>query len=343
MAILYDIPAHLIEAVHAGTARLIGATIRDAVSGQILGHVQQAEVLEGILAQATGTVLPLAGMVFPPLGTAMKIADIVLEVRQVQQLSEVQQTLSLLQGLEIASLAASGLNLGVSVVGFAVILKKLNSIEGRLKVIGDQIDKVTADRRRDEVGKIFVEIRRSVGEIEALSHYSQPGLPGSLVRDRLLARAGDLEFYYIQCLEAFEGKGLSLEGLDYLWTLSGAMELCYDTAANALFEADELEAARQICLHHAHALLHLSARETADGLARLFAADTKSVATFAERYSEAWPYAEKLISSVRNSALAMASRSEIADTLIAKSASGPGYMAEVRSEKQRPLLFLPAA
>lgn len=80
-----------------------------------------------------------------------------------------------------------------------------------------------------------------------------------------------------------------------------------------------------------------------DGLARLFAADAKSVDELSGRYSEASPYAEKLVSGLRDFALAMASRSELADTLIAQSVSGPEYMAAVRAEKERPLLFLPAA
>lgn len=226
MEIRYVIPPHLSEAYQSGAARLIGATIRDAASGKILGHVQQAEGLDGVLAKLTGTAPFFAGTAFPPLGLAMKAGSLFLDIQQSRQLAEIQRTLSLLQGLQVANLAISGLNLGVSVVGFAVVLKKLNVIEGRLKEIGDQIDKVTADRRKDEIGKIFVEIRRSLGEIDGLSHYRQPGLSASLVRDRLLAKAGDLEFYYIQRLETAESRGLSLEDLDYLWTLAGAMGLC---------------------------------------------------------------------------------------------------------------------
>ncbi len=342
MDFLYRIPSHLIEAYQSGAVRLIGATLRDTVTGQILGHVQQTGALDNVLANAAGKAMSFAGTAFPSLGLAMKAGRILLDIQQDRQLTEIQQALSLLQGLQVASLAISGLDLGVSAVGFAIVLKKLNVIEGRLKVIGDQIDKVTADRRKDEIGKIFVEIRRSLGEIDGLSHYKKPGFSASLVRDRLLARASDLEFYYIQRLEGTEGRGLSLEDLDYLWTLAGAMALCHDAAANALFELDELDAARKICLQHAHGFLNISGRETVDGLARLFAAEAKTVDEFSERYSEANPYAEKLVSGLRDFALAMVSRAELADTLIARSISGPQYMAMVRAEKEQPLLFLPA-
>ena len=57
----------------------------------------------------------------------------------------------------VGPLAVAGLGLGVSVVGFSIMLKRLKGIEAHLGTIEAKIANVTSDRRADDVRMIFAD------------------------------------------------------------------------------------------------------------------------------------------------------------------------------------------
>lgn len=107
----------IVEGIKSGLFKVWGGVVRYAAGhpkgGQIVGHLQ-----------------------FP--GDAAQAAEQLAMLQQT--LSGVEGALGALQSLQYANLALSGLNLAVSVAGFAIVCKKLNGISEQLQRQSDKLD-----------------------------------------------------------------------------------------------------------------------------------------------------------------------------------------------------------
>lgn len=107
----------IIEGIRSGLYTVWGGVVRVAKGnpsgGQIVGHLQ-------FPSDAGQTSEQIAGLQ--------------------QALSGAQESLGVLQNLQYANLALSGLNLAVSVAGFAIVCKKLNGISEQLQQQSEKLD-----------------------------------------------------------------------------------------------------------------------------------------------------------------------------------------------------------
>ncbi len=162
--LLYEIPGKLVGQVHSRSAEVIGAVIKDKATGQILGHVQPTSVLETFMGSAIQGASSTISQGFNPLGLVAAVQNEQIK----SQLRDLNSAFGVMQTLQVSTLAVSGLGLGVSVVGFAVMLKRLNAIERHIGKLSDKIDQVTADRRSDNLETIFADIATDLDTIETL-------------------------------------------------------------------------------------------------------------------------------------------------------------------------------
>jgi hypothetical protein len=124
MPLIFEVPAALSNPL---IYERVGAVIKETASGKIVGHIQQMggwDLLRHV---------PIPGG--NPLGLAT-------EAIQMTQLASIQQTLNTVQTLATVGAVASVASLGVSIAGFAVVLKKLNRMEGKLDQMLAQTTKV---------------------------------------------------------------------------------------------------------------------------------------------------------------------------------------------------------
>ena len=120
----------IIKGLQTGAMEIFGGVIRIAKgqdgAGQIVAHLRfpdQQEALQNSLSQ---------------LQQAMS-----QQLGQVQNgLSSIQSSINILQGLQVANLALSGLNLAVSVAGFVIVCQKLNAIAATLKQHSQKLDMI---------------------------------------------------------------------------------------------------------------------------------------------------------------------------------------------------------
>lgn len=107
----------IIEGIRSGLYHVWGGVVRYAAGnprgGQIVGHLQ-----------------------FP--GDAAQAAEQLAKLQQA--LGGVEGALGVLQNLQYANLALSGLNLAVSVAGFTIVCKKLNGISEQLHQQSEKLD-----------------------------------------------------------------------------------------------------------------------------------------------------------------------------------------------------------
>lgn len=107
----------ILEGIRSGLYTVWGGVVRysagNPMGGQIVGHLQ-----------------------FP--GDAGQASEQIARLQQA--LSGAQESLGVLQNLQYANLALSGLNLAVSVAGFAIVCKKLNGISEQLHQQSEKVD-----------------------------------------------------------------------------------------------------------------------------------------------------------------------------------------------------------
>jgi hypothetical protein len=118
----FEVPDRFVTGVTSGMLRRIGTTLRDRINGRIVAHLQETRLLQQMLGGAVGT----GGK---PLGLLLSVAQFSSSIWANVQLEQIKSMLITLGMLNAASLAASVAGIGVSAVGFAVVLKRLAGLE----------------------------------------------------------------------------------------------------------------------------------------------------------------------------------------------------------------------
>jgi hypothetical protein len=130
MPIPMMIPAEFLQPVLDGRYLRYGCIIKDVASGQIVGHLKELSGLSRVLSN-----IPIR----PLLGSAAVIAEGGRFLDTQHQLRQIRQILEQLQMVSSIGAVASVAGLGVSVAGFAVVLKRLDRLEHGLNQGMDRI------------------------------------------------------------------------------------------------------------------------------------------------------------------------------------------------------------
>lgn len=334
--LLYAIPPSLLARAATGQVQLFGAILKDSATGQIVGHVQQTGLLGQMLSGAAG----MASTPFLPLQMAANMAG---DGMILSKLADMNETLNLLQVLQVGSLAVSGVGLGVCIAGFAMVLKRLKAIEAHLAGLVQKIDAVTADRRADELRLLFADIATALDDVETLTLRRRQTATGEAAQRELAQCAGRLEVHFRNHADRLRKEVVTEADLDALWSVAAAIRLCHEAGSRALFQIDELDAASGLTARQAQRYLDLSRPLSPDGLARRIAAESATASEFAAARTAATPAATTLVRGLREAAAAIISQSALAADLSARRISGPAYLDSVQQMADVPLVYLPAA
>lgn len=337
MILLRAVPPEFVEGVLSGAYRVTGSVVREVSSGRGVAFLQETSVLQSIFGSALkGVGASLEGG-FSPLGLIAVVQNQQIKSR----LAEVQSSLALLQSLQVGTLALSGVGLGVSIAGFAMVLKRLKGIENHLSLIEAKIDQITKDRRSDDLRMIFADISTQLSTIEALASRTRKTNVAEAAEQALATSAGRLEVHFRQQSEGIHNGNLKPDAIEVLWSLAAAIRICHEAGLRALFSIDELEAARHLAARRAASYMSLGEGLSPDAIARVLAHQAADYRSYADARVAALPQAEVFVRGMRDSVAAIASQAELAGHLIAVGGSGPSYLAELEAEKTAPLLLLP--
>lgn len=325
--LLYDIPPALRFAMDNGGAQLFGAIIKDTTTGQILGHVQQTAALPKLLETVAGTALNG----FSPLSAISVVQNETLR----RGVAALQEGMVLMQGLQFGTLALSGLGLGVSVAGFAVMAHKLNGIDKRLDQIAGAIGQITTERREDEVGTILSHLSSDLANVDSLTTRNDPSQAATSLQLSLDRHAQQLATYFRREADVTGRDSIQLDQIDRLWSLAAAIRLCQEASLQALFATNDLRTAEAHATRFLQDQMALAEAVSPDALSRLAvrggAARDLSLAQTAQ-----------LAQGLRGGVMTLAGQGSIARVLQAQGVEGIGYLRELREEHSRPLAFLPA-
>lgn len=168
--ILTKIPDSLAPLIESGAAYIRGVNVHDAATGLIKGQLQQTGQLTQQLTEAAATgdpALAIIKLTSAVVGNFQKEILRRQNIDIVERLGKISKQLDALagqvRGVQILSgvgAAASVLNLGVSVAGFVLVLRRLDGMGERIDEIGEKVfaahdrtykvDVITALRRSEE-------------------------------------------------------------------------------------------------------------------------------------------------------------------------------------------------
>lgn len=164
--------------------------VKDAISKQVVSHLQPAGALTKVLASVTGG----------PLGAL----DAVSSVAANAQLIQIKSLLETLQTVATIGAAASVLNLGVSIGGFALVLSKLRAMDAKLDGIARQLDAIARTLDTDFRAKGYSALNRAESAFE---------LSSSAERKRYWQEAErDLDYLVQHSFQKLVGLGLDDPG-----------------------------------------------------------------------------------------------------------------------------------
>jgi len=186
-----QVPAEFLAKLQSGELIRYGAILKDAVSGQIVGHLKEA----GNLASMMST-LPVS----PVLGVLSVAGDIVQSV----QLKKIQETLNVLQTTASIGAVASVASLGISVVGFAVVLNRLKQMDSKLESMDGSIQAIKKVLDQLDMKYELMTMARLQAAVERLSL----GVDATGRRNTLLAEANkefsDLRHFFYQLISKLQ-------------------------------------------------------------------------------------------------------------------------------------------
>lgn len=111
----FEVPLHLQPGIDSGILTRFGAIIKNTQTGKIVAHLQETGVGQQVISS-------LASSPFSALETVSSLAANA-------QLVQLKKMVKSLQVLQYANLGIGLAGIGVTVVGFAVVSKKLNNIK----------------------------------------------------------------------------------------------------------------------------------------------------------------------------------------------------------------------
>ena len=143
---LMTVPATLLADVASGAAYVTGALVKNGATHQILAHLQPTSLLSHAFSlAASGPLAPL---------------QLISTLGQSFQLFKIQQMLDTVRTVASIGAAASVLNLGVSVGGFALVLSALKQADAKLDAIQTAVQALTRNADAAFFARITTTLRR---------------------------------------------------------------------------------------------------------------------------------------------------------------------------------------
>ncbi|WP_029913826.1 hypothetical protein [Pelobacter seleniigenes] len=302
----------------------VGTLIKDASSGRIVAHVQET----GLAQKVVGSAINIP---FAPLSTVSSVGANI-------QLTVLQKMMVTMQILQYASLGATLVGIGVSVVGFKVMVGRFNQMQSQIDDLANTMNQQFRDLEARSLREHQSRAVSLFDEAEIASSFSSPRtewirLSHSLAEEAAFYR-GEVE--YQLSLPQFNNRAF----LPLVQLYAG----CNSARVKCLMLADELSAAQEVsCLiaDKYNALFDpLSPITLAKKFVKEEGPDLKEAANTDHALRENLERTTPLIASLRDAQEAAQTRPMLIDTLIKKGISGRDFIKRLESEKEQPILCL---
>lgn len=333
MPLLYDIPLNVLNRVSSGEAEVVGALIKEVASGKILAHVQPTQGFFNAFTQAGGTLVQTG---FSPLG----IIGVVQGEQIKSGIERLEQGLGLVQNLQMANLALTGVGIGVSVAGFAIMNMRLNAIENNLGTLREEVREIGMMIQAAEVRRLFSEIRAALKDLDSVATRTDHLALASSLQRQLSSHVCSLNDLLMEAMTIRKETSLPMARLDLIWTLSSAKWLCEDAELKALFISEDLAHADEYATRYMNDNLSCLDQLNPDVMSRLVAAGendlTKSVAKRREAAEHVGGIANGFSMAVEN----LSQQQSLSRALVDAGTSGRAFIQAASQETKSPFLIV---
>lgn len=319
--LLREIPGHLLAGVASGEYRVSGSIIQSVTSGTIVGHLQETSALSSLLSSG-----PLA------------LPQLALEAVSVVQNEQIKAAIAVVQSLQVANLALSGISIGVSIAGTALLARRIARVEQKVDAILPGLAAIARGiegLRAERIAEDFTRLRTLADQVE------EAWLP-SATHTEWMAIARDSHFL----ADSFERRARDLgDAGDRLCgePFVDAYALASGLRITARLAAGQDDMARQAATARTHSLLALGEPVRLGRLVLSAEPDDDLAATpqWQERMDRRTEDFRSVVKLARERELAAAASAETLEELARQEISGRDWLEASRSEDSSPLLFLP--
>lgn len=155
--LLRSVPEEFKAGLADQSLRVVGSVIRDAGSGQIRGFLQEATPLQALVPNLLKLGLPGMDLVNLPLSVAQLVQGEAIR----NGVKRIEAGMEVLTQLGQLNAAVSVVGIGVSVVGFTVMARKIDHVKSAVDAMADKIEGVSAKLdqiQRDAIDVDFAEL-----------------------------------------------------------------------------------------------------------------------------------------------------------------------------------------
>ncbi|WP_288414971.1 hypothetical protein [uncultured Novosphingobium sp.] len=336
---LREIPAALQAGIRSGQLDVYGSVIRNVSNGQIAGFLQETSALSKVAA------LVNAGPAAP-----LQLVSAGVQILQNEQIktgiSAVQQSLAVLNELQIANLALGAAGIGVTAVGFAVMSKKIDRVREDVRVLDGKLDRLLDEFARDRTEKLDDMFDRLRGLAERIDmRWSMSGDRAALGWQHDADEVDRLSTFFAgrarRLLDARADTVIEATPLLDAFAMASGMRI------GALALAGETQAAVQVARDDAARMEQMTGRIGAADLARAWLESSQwQAAPGSDAAGEALALAS---THARSAATTLRAREAVAATraspLLALESQGMlarDWLGAAREEQEAPLLLMTA-
>ena len=310
MSILFNIPAEFMAGYSGGQLVRYGAILKDVSSGQIVGHLQETNLLQSALR---------TGLSFDPTG-ATGLIGIAQNAAISNKLNAMQTMMGTLQSLQIATLASSVAGIGVTAATTAIILHRLKGIDQAIERLEGAVADLPNMWREMDLRKKLGTLTTSIERIQEAE--LRPDAQS-------VVRAEEERMNYVFD-ELHDGIcSIVIQGQvdpSLLRSLLAGLALCGGAQIKALIWLDMKEAAELRAQRQCMKLEDLAFRMPRQIMATRLGGAEQAIAI------------SKDCAEIR---LRSASQPDLARTLIGRGIHGREFIDQIQGEESEPLLILP--
>lgn len=321
----FSIPTEFATGIADGSLMRIGTLLKKSGTGKIVAHIQETGVAQQLLSGISGSPFsPLNALNFASSGYANV------------QLSQLKKMVEGLQVLQYVNLGVSIAGIGVSVIGFAMINKRLKSIEGHIFNLDQKLDQHFQDwlerDLRKHCSQIYVLFEKA-DVAHALTNSTDKWLSveSQLADESSFFRS---EIAYLLGQDKFNA--------DLFTPLVRSLALCNAARIECLLLANELSAAHKVA-----SVVGQNYSALFDDMIP-FQFASKVTLYHGERNDDGYSVVlrqnqhemNSLVQAIRDVTDAALTKPFLIETLIEKGIGGRDFILALRDEKEHPLLLL---
>ncbi|MCE6967034.1 hypothetical protein [Cereibacter sphaeroides] len=322
MTYSFAIPLEFQAMWEAGKLIRRGALLINAHGGGIVAHLQETgalsavQPLRSILSAITGAT---------SMGSLLTGAVCIYQNEQIKhRIDAMQQTLGIMQGLQVATLAGSIASLGVSAAGTAIVCRRLELLRSEVQATQDSVQAFHEEWRANELQQL---LERAANRVERVDS-AVARIDGKTVlneAEQVLHETFDAMHNRVRMIYARDAVSI-----EHLKLLLDGMAVAGGAQIKALFLLDDPMAVKDQAIWQFRKLASLTTAMPADVLAQRLGGTDES-----EKHARDFTV---MLSEARNR---VASLPSLVDQLDHRGISTRTYLEAAESQTEAPLMILP--